>query len=686
MYLKIFITIVLIAYGNLTFSQNNLDLANNLTAASSKEAGKIIKKGDRYLKYNKYEKALEFYKEAELLDPANANLLYKIGHCYLFTEAASKSINYFENAFQLNPSVHSDLVLQLAQAYHLTGNFDKALERYTMVKQSVSKDSNPLDYKMINKFIEECKAGIALKETPLNIAFENLGEDVNTHFNDYAFFYYPEDSLAYFTSRRDNTTGKQINSSDGLFYEDVYKVRLDKKIWGKPNNIDLSINTRLNDAITGISNRGKTLYLFNGKNNGDIYKSDYVNSEWTKPQPLPEPINSQFVESSFTIAEDGKTAYFISNRPTDSQGENDIYTTSLSGSDSWSIPKNLGKNVNTAYDEANVFVSPDGKRLYFSSKGHNTIGGYDIFVSEKDSLGDWQKATNIGSPINSPDNDMYFTIYDSTAYFTSRRETGEGGLDIYGITFLPDVIEKTDSVIAEVVEKTDSLSTTENEENTEAEIELPSSLENAVVVNNIKFGMNKYQNPNAYSKLDKLADYLVKNPDAKIAITGYADTQGGSEYNQKLSEKRAQFVVDYLLSKGVKKESFKSAGEGEANQISVNKNKDGSYNRESLGYNRRVEFVVEKQGTTPLVVEQVQVPEKLRIEEPKVYYSVYVGSSNNEDDFENLKNIPKVKYSERKKHQYVFYIGKYSSIIEAQNKRAELIKQGYKNAYVFKMD
>ena len=686
MYIRILITFALITFINYTFSQNSQDLASNSPISSSKEAARIIKKGDRYLKYNKYSRALEFYMEAEPLDPANANLLYKIGHCYLFTEAASKSIPYFERAFQLNPITHQDLVLQLGQAYHLTGNFSKAIEIYSKVKQSISNEANPDDYKTVSKLIQECEAGIVLEESPLNIAFDNLGEGVNSDYNDYAFFYFPGDSLAYFTSRRDNTTGKQINPSDGLFYEDVYKVSFDKKNWGKPDNINMSLNTRLNDAITGISNKGKTIYLFSGKNNGDILRSDYVDGEWTKPKPLPNPINTANVENSFTVTEDGKTAYFISSRPENNLGENDIYTTNLSGEDSWSSPKNMGANINTAYDEANVFVSPDGKRLYFSSKGHNTIGGYDIFVSEKDSTGNWQKAMNIGSPINSADNDLYFTIYDSTAFFTSRREAGKGGLDIYGISFLPDEIEKTDSVFTDLVEETDSLLTAENEENSEPGIELPSSLDNAVIVNNINFGMNKYQNSNAYPTLDKLADYLIKNPDAKISITGYSDTQGGSAYNQKLSEKRAQFVSDYLRSKGVKEESFKSGGMGEADQISVNKNKDGSYKRESLGYNRRVEFVVEKQGTPELVVEQIAIPPETRLKEPKDYYSVYVGSSDNEDDFENLKNIPKVKYSERKKHQYVFYIGKYSSITEAQKNRDELIKQGYENAYVFKME
>jgi outer membrane protein OmpA-like peptidoglycan-associated protein/tetratricopeptide (TPR) repeat protein len=679
MHLKLLFFIAMITCGSVSFSQSNSDLANNQATTSPNSAEKIIKKGDRYLKYNKFVKALELYLEAEKIDPANDNLLYKIGHCYLFSGAASKSVIYFEKAFQTNPATDPDLVLELAQAYHLTSNFEKAIEKYEMVRQQDSKNNDAAEYKIISKCIEECKAGIVLEAAPLNIAFENLGEGVNSEFDDYAFFYYRGDSLAYFTSRRDNTTGQHINPTDNLYYEDIYKVRFEEKNWGKPDNLSFLLNTRLNDGLTGISNKGKTLYLFSGKNGGDIYKSDYENGGWTKPEPLPKPINSEYMDNSFSVTEDGKTAYFVSNRPDNNLGATDIYSSTLSGDENWSMPQNLGDKINTAYEEANVFVSSDGKRLYFSSKGHQTMGGFDIFVSEKDSMNNWQTATNIGSPINSPDNDLYFTIYDSTAFYSSRRESGLGGYDIYGINFLPDVVA-TDSVIADV--KQDSLVT----DNVVDEMELPPSLENSVVVNNIVFGMNQSQNTSAYPNLDKLAEYLIKNPDAKIQINGYADSQGGSDYNKKLSEKRALFVSDYLLSKGVKKESFKSSGNGTDNQISVNKNKDGSFNRESLGYNRRVEFVVEEQGTPTLIIEQVQVPEKIRIEEPKVFYSIYVGSSNKQEDFENLKNIPKVEYAERQKNQYVFYIGKYSSIIEAQNKKDELLKQGYTNAYVFKME
>jgi len=200
---------------------------------------------------------------------------------------------------------------------------------------------------------------------------------------------------------------------------------------GKP------LNSKFHDASIGLSPDGQTLYIYKGDNGGDIYECVLKGDKWVKPTPLPKEINTKFHESSASLGPDGRTLYFISDRP-DGVGGRDIWVAYKNSKGKWSDVKNI-RELNTPYDEESVFIHPDGRTLYFSSQGHNSMGGYDIFKSTyKD--GYWSKPENLGVPINTADDDLYFVLASSgqRAYFSSSRKGTIGDQDIFMITFIID--------------------------------------------------------------------------------------------------------------------------------------------------------------------------------------------------------------------------------------------------------
>jgi outer membrane protein OmpA-like peptidoglycan-associated protein len=201
------------------------------------------------------------------------------------------------------------------------------------------------------------------------------------------------------------------------------------------------INTSHNDAVLGVSPDGNSLYVYRGaKNGGDIYVSHFnpKKNDWKKPKPLPRKINSKQSEGSVFFTASGDTMYFISANEDLTQGGKDILYTVKDERGKWQDPHDLGSLVNSRYDEEGIYLSSDGNQLWFSSRGHNSMGGFDIFHTEKMEDGTWSDPENIGYPINTADDDLFFRepVAGKYGYYTTIREGGLGAKDIYKVTFL----------------------------------------------------------------------------------------------------------------------------------------------------------------------------------------------------------------------------------------------------------
>lgn len=437
---------------NVTFDKGNFPNQKD----QLKEAKSEYKLGDEQFELGEagYRSAIPHYKKANDFNPNNDLLNLRLGICYTYSFEKSKCLQHFEKAFQLNPNIDKKIHFYLGYGYQMNLNWDKAINEYETYKKTVSpKDANEL--KIVNKSIYECQSGRELVKNPIRVFIDNVGPNINTPYNDYTPVISADESVMMFTSRRPGTTGNGIDEYLNEPFEDIWVSYKDGKSWTKAVNLGPPINTPLHDAVVCLSPDGQKLITFNGKKNGgDLFISSLDGNKWSEPDNMGKAINTSGHEPSATFSYDGKTIFFVSSRD-GGLGGHDIYISKVNEKGRWESAVNAGPIINTEYDEDAVFMLPDGKTMYFSSKGQNSMGGYDIFKTTYEN-GKFSKPENMGYPVNSPDNDVFFQLAANGvhAYYSTANNGGLGGQDIYKITLLgpekPPVLMNEDNLLASV--------------------------------------------------------------------------------------------------------------------------------------------------------------------------------------------------------------------------------------------
>ncbi len=409
-----------------------------------KEAWKAVNMGNKLFEdgLGTYREARKLYLKGYRYNPNNAELSYMIGVCYLFTDEKFESIKYFKKAYKIKPNVTSDIRFMLGRAYHLVLDFDNAILEYTEYKNNLHPKELVTKSGLIAQLIQQCRNGKELVGNPARVVINNLGKKINTVYDDYNSVISRDESLMYFTSRRKQLEKSKRNPADNKFYEDIYYSINKLDGWGTAKRLDKKINKKTNkdnNAAVGMSADKKEIYSYLGKSNsGDIYKSVYQADKWTTPKRLSAKINSKYRETSLCLTSNGKTMFFISENEKTSLGGADIFVSKKDYKGKWGNPENLGSMINTAFNEIAISISPNDSTLFFSSKGHKTMGGYDIFTTTISETGLWSKPENVGYPINTPDDDVFFvlTAEGKTGYYSTIRERGIGGKDIYKVIYL----------------------------------------------------------------------------------------------------------------------------------------------------------------------------------------------------------------------------------------------------------
>jgi len=382
--------------------------------------------------------ALPHYLRAQKFNPKNALLNAKIGECYLHSATKQEALPYLQRAQQLDAKAEPRLHYLLARALHLNGQWEAAIKEYEQARP-VAADATSDDVAVttddLARCVRECHRGLQMQAHPVRVKLENAGPAINSAMSDYAPLISADESVMLLTSRRVGSTGGQLDSEGDGMLEDIYQSDWTGSAWGPARNLGAPVNTAHHDATVGLSADGQHLLVYMEDNEGDIYESDLVGNAWSKPKNLGTRLNTKFHESAACYSPDGKYLYFVSDRPDGNRGGRDIYRLEL---DARTPAENLGPVINSPYDEEGVFMHPDGKTLYFSSKGHDSMGGYDIFKSTLNEKGQWSEPENMGSPINTPDDDVYFVMAASGqhGYYSSDQPGGLGGKDIYRVTFL----------------------------------------------------------------------------------------------------------------------------------------------------------------------------------------------------------------------------------------------------------
>ncbi|MBI4929590.1 MAG: OmpA family protein [Bacteroidetes bacterium] len=469
--------IIFSCIGVIAFTQNVDFTKENFSGKEEglKDAQSAIKKGDELFKagVHLYNRALEFYLKANDFNSENAELNYKIGVCYLYSSFKQKAVPHLEKARKLNSEVNDKLYYYLGRGYHLAMQWDKAITNFDEYKKRIagSEEEKTSD---ADKKIQECKNGIELMKDTLRMRklpdslryhIVNMGAEVNSQFPDYRPVISADESVLIFTARRDNTSGGGVDPYDGKYYEDIYISNNEKGNWTESKNLGDPINTsNRHDATCGISVDGQTLFIYlddTYTGSGNIYECKLDGHNWSEPKKLPSTINTRYHESSASLSPDGKTLYFCSENPLDNKGLglHDIFKSAKDEKGEWGAPENLGDVINTEYDERTVFIHPDGKTLYFSSQGHNSMGGFDLFKSVyNDSLKKWSAPVNLGYPVNSPDDDVDFVVSASGkhGYYATIRPDGFGEKDIYRITLPADTTVYLTLVKGNVTDESDN--------------------------------------------------------------------------------------------------------------------------------------------------------------------------------------------------------------------------------------
>jgi len=636
-----------------------------------------------------YREALSPLFKANKFNPNNSELNYRIGRCYLMSSVyKDECIPHFLKALKLNRNIAPDIHYHLGMGYHLTMQFDKAIASFKTYKTTlVSK--NPAELEDVNKRIQECETGKKLIADPKRVFIDNFGRPVNSKYPEYGAIISADEAIMMFTSRRNTSTGADRLMPGEDYFEDIFITKKENGKWSAPENMGSQINTAIHDATTAVSPDAQSMIMYRDtKGDGNLYECKLTGNIWSKPKKMNKNINTKSHESSASYSNDGKTLYFVSNKP-GGAGNHDIYVTKWDTiKNDWGPANNVGVPINTKYDEEAVFFHPDGKTLYFSSRGHKTMGNYDVFKSTLKENGKWGEPENMGYPINTVDDDVFFVINASgrRGYYSSFKEDGLGEKDIYMITFLgaekPFQLNSEDNLLASVAKpvsekviekKVDALTkritilkgiisdcntgkpigatielididenitlATFESNNTTGKylVSLPSGknyglivrkesylfhsenfnipetaayqevekniclkkieVGSVIVLKNIFYDYNKATLRDASkNELDRLTKLLTENPSIKIELSAHTDSRGGNTYNEKLSLRRAQSCVEYLIKKDITPSRLVSKGYGETKLIKtdavISKLKFEDEKEAAHQENRRTEFKI----------------------------------------------------------------------------------------------
>jgi hypothetical protein len=380
--------------------------------------------------FEDYAEALPKYLSLLQMFPDNFNLYYRVGQCYLNTPGEKeKSIEWLETAVKnIDPDYRigrlsekgapRDALYHLANAYRIANNFDMALQTYELFLKDV--DTEKYDTTLVKFQMQSCHNARKMMLEPADVDEKNLGAPVNDRFSEFNPVVSADENTLLFTRELP-------------FYDAIFWSRKVDGNWTEPVNMTPQLGVDQDYYTSSLSADGRTLLMYRiDTYDGNIYMSRLVNDTWSQVEKLNGNINTKFWESHATLSSDGKKIFFTSNRR-ESLGGLDIFVSARDSSGNWGPAVNLGPEINTVYNEETPFLANNDRTLFFSSRGHYNIGGYDIFRSDLDEDGRWSTPVNVGYPLNTSDDDLFFSPLGKgeRGYLGKFAGDGQGKMDIF---------------------------------------------------------------------------------------------------------------------------------------------------------------------------------------------------------------------------------------------------------------
>lgn len=382
-----------------------------------------------------YKKALQQFEIAQKFNPNNALNNFRIGVCHMYTTDPGNGIPFIKKAYELDKTCDPFMEYYYGLALQLEGKYDEALKAYTTFETGYKKADE--FGKFVSLHINECKNAKTAIAAPVRAWVDNVKE-LNSAFDDYAPSISTDGGEIIYTSNRPN--GKQANEV-GEYDKDIYTSSSSGLKWAVPVAIKGGVNTTADDVSNNISFDGTKMLLHRDDNGQiDIYESTLKGASWSDPVKLHFQISSNRANEIYgAYSNDGWSIYFSRDNSTRSTGYDIMYSSMQSKMEKDFKAATMLAEVNTGFNDGPIYLHIDGETMYIASQGRASMGGYDIFVSKK-IQGKWTAPKNMGYPINTPYDDFFFasTANGKFAYIASNRDGGQGGYDIYKVTFWGD--------------------------------------------------------------------------------------------------------------------------------------------------------------------------------------------------------------------------------------------------------
>ena len=637
---------------------------------SRKEFVKAVGDADISYYYDEdYEKAALLYESLLNIYPDNSNLSAKLGICYLnidgkksdalklLEKASANVVSNDKEYVEYGEKAPLDTYLYLAIAYHQNDSLQKAVSLYNDAKKRLA-GTETFREEYIDNQIRDCRYAIEMKKKPLTIITDLFAPWLTEYPGACNPVLSRNDSVFVFTLKKDGKTRILCSYKSGT--------------WKRPADITQQLGGYDRFYSNSITGDGKLLIIYmDDGGDGNLYYSQRNDTTWTRIKSIGRPVNSIYWQSHGFITPDGKTMYFSSNRP-GGEGELDIWTSEKSKDGTWSEPVNCGNVINTPYNEDTPFFDPITGALLFSSTGHISMGGYDVFRSINRN-GSWTNPVGMPYAFNNTSENTFFILNNNApGFITSLYDDKTKSRNIYAIVAedpadkitlgrgtislqdgmsvdpeqiriqLSDLkkgaqirnISLTDTAsfnfeikpgdyqifVSHTGYKTDTINLNIPLYYLVNYISVNASLVPDKVfggdflsIKNILFEFDSYMlNDQAISSLEILKSILVSYPELKIEVAGYTDAKGSTSYNRTLADKRAQAVIDNLSASGISPSAFVKKAFGESDFAAVNTNLDGSDNPEGRKYNRRVTLGIVDPHTGVIIRQETYTPEHLR--------------------------------------------------------------------------
>jgi len=596
-----------------------------------------------------FDKAIIEVNKAIEQDQAFTEAYILQGDIYADDRQYGKAVGSYQSAIKTNKPYSPNL-------YYILANIQLNLGRYVDSRSNFQRflevEGLPETKRQQTEMkIKSCDFAIRCVADPVPYEPVNMGDSINTRYDEYINAITADEERLYFT-RKDPRSSKTIDQNQE-FEEEFYISRKVDSSWSRAINLGTPINSHGNEGAINISPDGKYLFFAacnreDGYGSCDIYWAKRSGNQWSVPVNLGSGVNSSQWDSQPSFSSDGKTLYFASKRM-GGKGSSDIWQSYIQPDGQWSIPVNLGDSVNSTAEEMAPFIHPDDQTLYFSSKGHPGLGGYDLFYARKNMNGEWRQPVNLGYPINTHSDEITLVVNakGNQAFISSDIPGGNGRQDIYkfelysearplrttyfkGIVYDVETKEKLEArfelidlsssktcaeassdkltgafLLALPTEKNYALNVSRDGylfysdnfflagTNSQAkpfikDIPLkPIKIGEAVILKNIFFDTDQsILKDESLAELQKLTGFLQKNPALKIRIAGHTDNVGTEEHNLALSRDRAKAVYEFLLQHNIAPVRLSFEGYGFSQPVDVNTTEQGRAN------NRRTEFKV----------------------------------------------------------------------------------------------